>query len=84
MISSGLAAAIAEARGGKHDALLAVRASLEASEPRLMVRRALKLEGSVLRVGGLRLDLQSFRRTLVVGGGKASGLMAVEVEAVLG
>ena len=84
MMSSGLASAIAEARGGKHDALLAVRASLEASEPRLMVRRALKLGGSVLRVGGLRLDLQSFRRTLVVGGGKASGLMAVEVEAVLG
>ncbi|MDG7007717.1 MAG: glycerate kinase [Nitrososphaerota archaeon] len=84
MISSDLAKAISRANGARRDALLAVRASLEASDPRLMVRRSLGVEGSVVTVGNCRLDLDAFSRLVVVGGGKASGLMASEIERILG
>ena len=79
-----LESAVSGAHGQRRDALLAVRACLKAADPRLMVRRAMKLEGRTVSVKGRRLDLDGFRRLLVVGGGKASGLMAVEVERVLG
>ena len=83
-MTPNLESTVSEARRERRDALLAVRACLRAADPRLMVRRAMKLEGGTVSVKGRRLDLDSFRRVLVIGGGKASGLMAVEVEHILG
>lgn len=83
-MTSALAKEISEARGSRRSALLAVSASLRAAEPRRMVRRAVRVAGGSALIGGRRLDLGGYRRILVVGGGKASGLMAVEAERLLG
>jgi len=81
---SDLERSLSRAQGGRRDALLAVSACLKAADPRLMVRSAVRLEGGAFLVKGRRLDLRGFRHILVVGGGKASGLMAAEVEHILG
>ncbi len=42
------------------------------------------MKGEALRVGSLSFDLSRFTRILIIGGGKASGKMALEVERILG
>jgi len=59
-------------------------AALDAVEPGAAVRRALRREGDVLRVGDRAYDLARYRRVWVVGAGKASAPMAAAVEGVLG
>jgi glycerate 2-kinase len=76
--------AVAGARGIRRDVLAAVEAALKAADPRSLVRRELKLRGSRLTARSVGVDLERFRRVVVVGGGKASGLMAVEAERILG
>ncbi|MGC8669001.1 MAG: glycerate kinase type-2 family protein [Chthonomonadales bacterium] len=49
-----------------------------------LVRRAVRLEGNILRVGGTTIPLAEVRRLLVVGAGKASAGMAAGLEDVLG
>lgn len=83
-MSSGLTETIDRARGAKRDALVAVGAVLKAADPRRLVGAALSLEGGFLTAGGRRYDLSAYRRVVVLGGGKASGLMAAEVERILG
>ncbi|MDG6989229.1 MAG: glycerate kinase [Nitrososphaerota archaeon] len=77
----GDAAAGGDLRG---DALAAVRAAIDAADPRRLVLRELSAEGGVLTAGGSRGVLEGYRRVVVVGGGKASALMAAGVERVLG
>ncbi len=79
-----LTRAIRRAIGVRRDALLALSVSLEAVNPRLMTRKAIRKQRGAVFVEGRRLELDSFRHILVVGGGKASALMAVEVEKVFG
>jgi glycerate 2-kinase len=69
---------------GRAVALAVWRAALTAADVAPLVRRALRVEGSALRAGSLRLDLAGVRRVLVLGAGKASAAMAREVEVVLG
>ncbi len=61
-----------------------MRAALEAVEPGQAVRRALRVDGGRLLVGGRVYDLGHYRRILVVGAGKAGGPMALAVEEALG
>ena len=82
--TSLLAAAVVKAEGQRRDALSAIRAALEGSDPRRLVRRALALDGDALSVGDRRYHLDAFRKIVVVGAGKASGLMAAEMELLLG
>jgi len=82
--ASLLAAAIVGAEGQRRDALRAIMAALESSDPRRLVRRALALDGEVLTVGDCRYSLDNFRKIVVIGAGKASGLMAAEVAQILG
>ena len=84
MVTGGLKTAIEGARGVRRDALVAVKAALDAADPALLVRRAVKVRGGSLEVGGVARDLARFRKVVVVGGGKASGLMAAELERMLG
>lgn len=66
-------------------ALAAIMATaLAAVDPDQAVRRALRLSGDTLEIGGQRYDLRSIRRVLVVGAGKAGAPMAAGVAAVLG
>jgi glycerate 2-kinase len=82
--SIGLTEAINRAQGARRDALLAVRATLEAADPRKLLGMAVTLDGDSLMAGGRRYDLNTYRRIVVLGGGKASGLMAAEMEHILG
>ncbi len=78
-----LSRAMVVARGQRRDAIGATLAALEASDPRRLLRRALRLQGDTLSVGNHSYGLGAFRRIVVVGAGKASGLMAMEVERIL-
>lgn len=80
----GLSELIAESRSGKRAALKAAAEALEAIDPRALVKRSLGLSGGNLTVGGTRYELDAYRRIFVVGGGKASGLMAAGVEDLVG
>ena len=84
MVTGCLKTAIEGARGVRRDALVAVKAALDAADPALLVREAVKVEGDSLEIGGVGWDLTHFRKVVVVGGGKASGLMAGELERLLG
>jgi glycerate 2-kinase len=66
------------------DLLDALQAALKAANPEEIVTRNLSLRGGTLRAGTLTLELSRFERILVIGGGKASGRMAVGLEGVLG
>lgn len=76
--------AIASAKGARKDVLVAAKAALEAADPSTLVGMQLKVRGGTLSAGSTSLNLDAFRRVVVVGGGKASGLMAAEVERILG
>jgi glycerate-2-kinase len=80
----GLTEAIDRAQGARRDALLAVRATLNAADPRKLVDRAITLDGGILTAGGRKYDLDAYRKVVVLGGGKACGLMAAEMERILG
>jgi glycerate-2-kinase len=68
----------------RKDALRALRGAILAADPQRMIRVNLRLRGTTLHIGSLTFNLSDFTRILVVGGGKASGLMALEVERILG
>ena len=74
------------ARGDKQraDALAIVEAGIAAVLPENFLPVAVRLEGEILDIKGHRYDLSRFRRILVAGGGKASGMMALELERILG
>ena len=65
--------------------LRALKAAISAADPRGLIRRSVKLsDDGRLAIGSLSLRPSDFRRILVIGGGKASALMAAEVERLLG
>jgi glycerate 2-kinase len=60
------------------------RAALAAGDVAPLLHRHLQLDGSTLRSGALRVDLDRVRRVLVLGAGKAGAAMARAVESRLG
>ena len=66
------------------DVLHAMNAALAAADPARIIREHLKLSGSTLHVDRLQYPLKDYRRIFVIGGGKASGYMAEEIEKLLG
>src|SRR6266566_2656163 len=66
------------------DVLHAMNAALAAADPARIIRKHLKLNGSTLHLDKLQYPLKDYRRILVIGGGKASGYMAEEIEKLLG
>ncbi len=72
----------------KRDLQQIARASLEAVDPRTIVRESVRIAGGILRVQTRDiqwdLDLARFRRIFVMGFGKAAGPMARAIEEVLG
>lgn len=59
-------------------------AGLRAVDPGMALRRQVRREGAVLRVGQARYDLRRYRRVIAVGAGKASARMAAALEGVVG
>ena len=64
-------------------ALSIVEAGIDAVLPQNVIRNAVKLEGDRLTVAGHAFDLEKYAHIYVVGGGKASGTMAAEIERLL-
>src|SRR5215468_3528451 len=58
--------------------------ALFAADPQRIIRYKVKLDGDHLHILDLNLRLPEFERILVIGGGKASGSMALGLEKVLG
>jgi len=65
-------------------ALRSLAFAVEAVNPKRLMLSKLVLKESVLKVNGYSFDLSRFKNVYVVGGGKASGLMAEALETLLG
>lgn len=59
-------------------------AGVRAVQPSQLVPKIVAVDGNLLWVGDEAIDLGGVRRIAIVGGGKASGAMAVALELVLG
>lgn len=68
----------------RQDLTRILQAALDAVDPRLAVKRFLRLEGSILDLGGQQMALEELGRIRVIGFGKAANPMAAAVEEVLG
>lgn len=68
----------------RSDVLRALNEALEAASPGLILKKKLKLVGTKLVIGQVKLDLDDYDRILVIGGGKAAASMASELESLLG
>ena len=62
----------------------ALNEALQAADPHAIIRDNVNLRNSILRVSDFSLKLDEFERILVIGGGKASAGMALEIERILG
>lgn len=67
----------------KNHALRIFQAGVKAVDPEMLVARKLKINGTTLTDGRNRYDLSEYRQILVLGGGKAAGLMARAVDSLL-
>ena len=65
-------------------ALNSLEKAINAVDPKQIIKSRLALKNSILTVDRHSFDLKKFRDIYVVGGGKASGSMAVALEQVLG
>ncbi len=68
----------------RHDACVILDGALKAVDPKEAVLNSLSIDGAVLSYEGGSIDLSKTKRIIVVGGGKAGGLMAKAVEGLLG
>lgn len=65
-------------------ALSGLEAALGAADPRSIIKSKVALKWPLLKINRKSFDLRSFENIFVVGGGKASGLMAEALERILG
>jgi glycerate 2-kinase len=65
-------------------ALKSLESALNVADPRQIIKSKLSLKNSILKVNGHSFNLKKFRNIYVIGGGKASGLMAEALEELLG
>src|SRR6266498_4465080 len=62
----------------------ALSQALLAADPRTILRNKVRVRRNELEIGALSFKLSEFRRVLVIGGGKATAGMALEIEQILG
>ncbi|HEY3741024.1 MAG TPA: glycerate kinase [Bryobacteraceae bacterium] len=68
----------------RKQALEIFEAALKAANPGEAIDRHVRIEGGKLIAGGVEYPLDRYRRIFVVGAGKATAAMAVEIERLLG
>ena len=61
-------------------ALESLESALNAVDPKQLIKSKLSLKNSILKVNQYSFDLKKFKNVYVIGGGKASGLMAETLE----
>jgi len=67
----------------RHALAEALSQALLAADPRTILRNKVKVRRNELEIGAFSFKLSEFRRVLVIGGGKASAGMALEIEQIL-
>jgi glycerate-2-kinase len=65
-------------------ALLLLETAISAVDPRKLLRNRVTHHKNILKIDDLQLNLEDYRRIIVIGGGKASGAMAESLEEILG
>jgi len=65
-------------------ALEAIEFAINAVNPKKIIKSKVSLRNGILTVGNCRFDLKAFNHIYLIGGGKASGLMAETLEEILG
>ena len=65
-------------------ALEALTAGIEAADPTRLTRERVGIDGETLRIGDETISLTEFKQIRVIGGGKAAGVVAAELEGILG
>lgn len=68
----------------RETALECVEAGIEAGHPRTVVREAVALDGTDLRIADATYDLSEYEEVVVLGGGNAAAHVAVALERELG
>lgn len=71
-------------REARQLALDSLEAALKAVDPKQIIKSKVKLKGAILNINTYSFNLKNFSNIFVVGGGKASGLMAEALEEILG
>ena len=71
-------------RDARRIALNCILSALNAVNPKKAVFNNVKRKENLLVIGRYKFDLTKYRNIYVLGGGKASGLMAEAIEEVLG
>lgn len=66
------------------DAMEILSAAIEAANPQRLIRNKVKQDGGTLRIDEKVLKLEEFKNIYVIGAGKASPGMALELERILG
>ena len=66
------------------DAHQIIDAAINAVKPDLLIRRRIKLKDALLQIGQEKFNLSEFEKIFIIGAGKASALMAREMEELLG
>jgi glycerate 2-kinase len=61
-----------------------IQSAIEAVKPERIIRRKIRLKNDRLSIESLQLNLHDFEKIYVIGAGKASALMAREMENLLG
>lgn len=67
----------------REKALSIFQASLKGADPKLCVKRFLKIENEYITAGNFRKNLTQIKKIIVTGAGKASALMAQAAEEIL-
>ncbi len=68
----------------KKTAKVFIEEAIQAVNPYRLVLERVQLNGSLLQVGNVKLDLESFEHIYVLGAGKAAASMAAALEIILG
>ncbi len=61
-----------------------LHAAIDAVKPELLIRRRISRKNNILKIGSHKFDLDLYEKVFIIGAGKASGLMAREMEELLG
>jgi glycerate 2-kinase len=81
LIENGKTEHIRECRAKTIDC---IEHTINAVEPKQLVKRNIKVENGFLHIDGNSFELSKFKHIYVVGGGKASGRMAQAIEEIIG
>ena len=68
----------------RKDAIDILEYALDAVDPRKAIENKVRIRDNSLEIDGISLNLDEYQRILVVGGGKAGGVMSEAVEGLLG